>query len=197
MTQQEFSNYWKSHYPYTLPLPHLFKYDYKNRWFRIHNLPENKRQSESREENGLLLTRQNFILKDILGEEESLFGISGEYDFNGARERPEFMKNPLLENFVFNEMSAIDMNAVSPEEFEPLTHYRVFITQIKWKPNLLDDLLVAIANDEIRMFFLSVDRHCLIAPYDGGIDFVMENLQTRNLYKARYKDWLSNRPDGL
>jgi hypothetical protein len=37
----------------------------------------------------------------------------------------------------------------------------------------------------------------LFAPYDGGVDMILENSEQRDEFKAKYKDWLSSYPQGL
>jgi len=37
----------------------------------------------------------------------------------------------------------------------------------------------------------------IAAPYDGGVDFILKNNQTRDNFKEKYKEWLSEREDGL
>ena len=83
------------------------------------------------------------------------------------------------------------------DEFDKGTTYRTFFAKINWEQNNCDKILRSIANDEMRAFFLSVEKQCLIAPYDGGMDFVLENETTKDVYKSKYKDWLSLYPEGL
>lgn len=45
--------------------------------------------------------------------------------------------------------------------------------------------------------FVSSTEQVIVAPYDGGVDFVLKNSGTRDFYKHKYKDWLSARVDGL
>ncbi|MDJ1503014.1 DUF3885 domain-containing protein [Xanthocytophaga agilis] len=67
MTKEQFTIFWSSTFPDTLPISHYFKYDYSDRWFRIHSLPESKRYADNEEEWNILLHRQNTIISDLLG----------------------------------------------------------------------------------------------------------------------------------
>mgnify|MGYP000411485810 CR=1 FL=1 len=49
-----------------------------------------------------------------------------------------------------------------------------------------NDLLRAIANDETRALFVSVEKNVLVAPYDGGIDLILKDSETRDNYKKKY-----------
>ena len=67
MTKEQFEKFWISTFPDTLPISHLFKFDYKDRWFRIHSLPKSKRYADNENEWEILLSRQNQIINDLLG----------------------------------------------------------------------------------------------------------------------------------
>jgi len=43
MNKKDFETLWTLNYPDTVPIAHLFKHDYSDRWFRIHSLPDSKR----------------------------------------------------------------------------------------------------------------------------------------------------------
>jgi hypothetical protein len=43
----------------------------------------------------------------------------------------------------------------------------------------------------------SFDRNIIVAPYDGGVDFVLQDVLTKEKYKSKYRQWLSERADGL
>lgn len=196
MTSEQFNIYWYSNYPATIPLSYCFKNDYQERWLRIHSLPESKRYADNDEDWNILLTRQNTIIKDLLGDTLKLYVVTGEYDFDGNYETPMFFSNDLFEGIKFTALDTIDLHRLSPDEYDNGTTYRPFIAEINWEENKYDDILKSIANDEIRVFFISIDRKCLIAPHDGGVDFVLENNNIKDLYKTKYKDWLSTREDG-
>lgn len=66
-----------------------------------------------------------------------------------------------------------------------------------WHPHKFDNLLKDIAEDNLRAFFVSVYKELIIAPYDGGVDFILKDTKTRDFYKQKYISWLSIRQDGL
>jgi hypothetical protein len=126
-----------------------------------------------------------------------LFIVTGEYDFDGKFEAPGVLDNELLADFKFTSLKPIDIHKISPDEFDIGTTYRAFFSEINWEQNKFDKILRSIANDEMRAFFISVDKKCLIAPYDGGMDFVLENSKIKEDLKNKYKDWLSIHAEGL
>ncbi|WP_449384898.1 DUF3885 domain-containing protein [Chitinophaga flava] len=44
------------------------------------------------------------------------------------------------------------------------------------------------AQDNLRAFFISIGKELVIAPYDGGIDFILKNSETRDSYKGKYRN---------
>ncbi len=196
MTSEQFNIFWTANYPATIPLSYCFRHDNEDRWFRIHSLPESKRYAENDEDWGILLTRQNNIIKDLLGDSSKLYAVTGEFDFDGSNETPMFLSNDLFADLKFNSLDTIDLHKISPDEYESGTIYRLYLAELNWKENKYDNILKSIANGEIRVFFISVDKKCLIAPYDGGVDFLLETNKIKDVYKTKYKDWLSEREDG-
>ena len=45
--------------------------------------------------------------------------------------------------------------------------------------------------------FVSLSKKCVIAPYDGGVDVIVDSTEKRDRLKAKYVDWLSDREDGM
>ena len=45
--------------------------------------------------------------------------------------------------------------------------------------------------------FISNKENCILAPYDGGMDIIVESQEKRDELKVKYKDWLSTREDGM
>ena len=66
-----------------------------------------------------------------------------------------------------------------------------------WKSQDFDAILKEIADDEARYFFVGQVQNCLIVPYDGGVDIILKDTETRDFYKEKYKDWLSGTENGL
>ncbi len=51
------------------------------------------------------------------------------------------------------------------------------------------------ADDELRFFFMQDGK--IFAPYDGGIDMILETPTAANALKTQFRDWLSEEPSGL
>ena len=44
---------------------------------------------------------------------------------------------------------------------------------------------------------ISFEQNIIVAPYDGGIDFIIFNDVKRQALRDKYRDWLSPREDEL
>ncbi|WP_288402765.1 hypothetical protein [uncultured Acinetobacter sp.] len=75
--------------------------------------------------------------------------------------------------------------------------FRPYSIETTWQSNQHNNLLKKIADDEIRAFMISFEQNIIVAPYDGGIDFIIFNDAKRQALRDKYKDWLSQREDGL
>lgn len=197
MTAEEFEKFWTSTYPHTILIPHYFKHDYVDRWFRIHSLPESKRYAEDEEEWQLLLDRQNTIITDLLGNGEEFLLVTGDAEMEGYTELHPISEVKSIQDFSFTFLTPIDLHKLNPEEYEKGHIYKPMFSEQIWQPNKFNDLLKDIANDELRAFFVSTHNNCIVAPYDGGIDFIVRDRQTKEALRKKYKEWRSDREDGL
>jgi hypothetical protein len=191
MTSHEFEFLWRTSYPRTSPLPHLFRQDYSANCFRIKSLPNSKTFPGNNKELKILLERQNQIITDILGNKSPVFGITGEYNFGEEITEPEFLTYNVFKPFEFIPLRPIDLFEISRSDFKPNSIYTPYLTEFVWEQSKYNDLLKAMAYDEIRMFFMSPEKKCLVAPHDGGIDFVVMNDQIKNYYMSKYSEWLA------
>jgi hypothetical protein len=197
MTKEDFQNLWTLNYQDTVPISYLFKHDYSDRWFRIHSLPESKRYADNENDWEILLSRQNEIITDLLGLETPIVIVTGEYNWGDNRQIHVTAEEEIFKPFSFVHLDNIELNKIDPEQYDEPDIYRPAFAQTIWKPNYLDKLLREIANDNTRAFFVSFDKSIIVAPYDGGVDFILKDNQTRDNYKEKYKQWLSEREDGL
>jgi hypothetical protein len=197
MTAEQFNIFWSSTYPNTVPISHYFRRDYHDRWFRIHSLPESQRYAENETEVTIILERQNKVITDLCGENSKILLVTGDYNFHGPSEPHICTVEPSYQKFSFIYTDPIDLHQLSPEEYEPEEIFRPAFTEITWNSGQQDNLLMDIANDKLRLFFISIENCVIIAPYDGGVDFVLKDTETNAFYKSKYRNWLSARQDGL
>lgn len=196
MTTEQFNIFWTSTYPNTVPISSCFKHDYSDRWLRIHSLPESKRYPENEADWKILLTRQNQLITDLLGDNSNVLLVTGEFNWG---ERKAFIteENEVFKSYNFSRLDTIDLYKLNPDNYDKDDIYRAAFAETVWSVNKHDSLLKEIANDNTRAFFVSVDKNVLIAPYDGGVDILLKDRETKESYKQKYNAWLSTRVDGF
>ena len=197
MTKEDFNTLWNNTFPETFTISHLFKHNYSDRWFRIHSLPESKRYADNDHEWNILLTRHNEIITDLFGPETPVLLVTGEYDWGNENTIHLTDVEEVFKDYLFTRLDNIELSQVNYEEDNEDAVYRPAFAETIWIPNHHNKLLREIANDRTRAFFISFEKQIIVAPYDGGIDFILKDSLTRDFYKGKYKQWLSEREDGL
>ncbi len=193
MTESEFIDYWNKEYPESLPINHELKWVYPDRWFRIHSLPESKRYAENAHEYKIILDRQNQLIDDLIGKESEVIISFGLYRWDMTNDNYK----ELTGFGEFQKVLRIDLRKERPEEYEDDMWFDIYVKTEKWEVGNRDEILKAIADDEIRAMFVSPSKQCVIAPYDGGVDVIVDSTEKRDKLKSKYKDWLSAREDGM
>lgn len=203
MTADQFEAFWQQTYPGTVPLAYRLRTAYPDRWLRIHSLPDAQRYAQTPAEWQMLLARQNTLLAEVLRVEEQVVLVTGEYEYcpPGETSSWQFSVPDCLRHLVFTQLRPIELSRLAPdpqvpENYEPGDVYRPLMTALVWHPHTWDLLLRAIAEDELRAFFVSFSPPCLIAPYDGGMDLIFPDQPTRDHYRTTYQAWVSARADG-
>jgi hypothetical protein len=193
MNKEEFNTYWDANYPESNLIGHELRSIYSNRWFRIHSLPESKRYAESEDEYQLILDRQNKLISELIGENTEIIIASGLYEM----ELTDEISTELSEYGKFIKCRTIELHKIHPEEHEHDFFYDVYFRPDTWAWNSQNELLRNIADDEFRALFICPKSNCIVAPYDGGMDIIVDSQEKRDQLKVKYKDWLSKRADGM
>jgi hypothetical protein len=194
MTAKEFAACWQQRYAKSPPVGYLLRAAYKERWFRIHCLPESKRYPENEGEYQEILRRHNAILADILGR-------NGEYVLitTGYSETPE--PTPPYRKYRsvighHERLMSVPCSEDDPQASPRYWHF--YMSRREWKTHSLDDLLRLIADDLLADVLLAgVNQNCLYHPYDGGADIILESKSARDWKKKQYAAWLPKNPQGL
>ena len=114
MTKEQFEIFWTSNYPGTLPIPNSVNID-PERWFRIHSLPGSKRYADTVEEWDILLSRQNEIITDLLGNNAPILFLRGDHSFDGSTELHPLNSVNSVFDFQLISLPAIDLYKMAPE----------------------------------------------------------------------------------
>jgi hypothetical protein len=193
MTAEQFKQYWNKTYPDSYPIDYELKTIFKNRWFRIHNLPDSKRFAENDNEYKIILSRQNRLIGDLF-QSDDFFIVVGFYNY--------VLTIPLTDDYFdiakFQKIDTLALHKIRPDEYQDdEVYYEIYMKPDKWVSDKFDDLLTKIADSEIRAMFVNSTKNITVVPYDGGIDIIFPDTKVRDDFKIKYKDWLSSREDGL
>jgi hypothetical protein len=160
-------------------------------------LPESKRYADTETEWEILLSRHNQIITDLLGNHSKVLLVTGEYNYNSPGDKHIVEEEAAFQAYTFTLLDNIDLNSLNPDEHELGEVYRPAFTETVWSINQHDALLKELADGQFRAFFVSIEHQLIVAPYDGGIDFILKDSQIKDAYKAKYQGWLSKLSSGL
>lgn len=196
---QTFEQLWNNSFPKKIPIPHLLPHYFPEQWFRIHSLPDSKRYAETKEEYELLLKRHNQIITDCFHPQTSIFIVTGNYLYGNENDSKYDMRKTLPYSFITSPI--LNLHKSDPIIFDDGEdndlNYVPLHFKTTWEPNFHDDLLLKIANDEVKAFLISFEKKIIVSPYDGGIDFIIQDESFKQQLKEKYSTWLSPREDGF
>jgi hypothetical protein len=179
----------------------MLRHWYPDRWLRVHSLPESKRYADSDEEYQELLMRHNQLFSDLVGDGKAVISSFGLYlreddsvEFIDAQKK-DYRSLPDFDSYV--KVNSIDLHELSPDMYDIGVYFNLYVKDGIWVSGTLNGVLKAIANDEIRVVFISPSTNCIISPYDGGVDIIVGSTDERDKLKVKYSNWLSDREDSL
>lgn len=189
MTTTDFAKYWELTYPKCPPVGYLLRKKFPERWFRIHTLPNSKRYPDTTAEKGMVLSRHNAILSDLLDRERACLLVAG---------RPSSKKNAAENQLKISEDVLEHFLRTKVGDEDDSIFWDFFIKEIRWSFGTTDKLLDLIADDYVQNILLvEVEKHSIYHPYDGGADIFIENASQKLFLQTKYSNWESNRPDKL
>jgi hypothetical protein len=177
--QAAFTSNWQAKYPGTLPIKtHLNNRRFPNRWARIHSLPKSKRYPDTKAEWDILLHRQNTVIDSLVTQHAAITWVINWID---------------ADNYLFKSFDLQPLGIIQQATDEP--QYQSYLLETTWESQTENPMLMMIAHEDLIAFMITAD--CLIGPYDGGMDVILQDPHTCYAFKRQFKDWLSLRPDGL
>jgi hypothetical protein len=176
MKKADFYGFWNKKYADLQPVSAYFWKPFQSTWFRIHSLPESKRYANTLEEYEEIFYRQNTLLNEFIPQNTQIQIVINYIESS----------NELFEIYNFENIGVLICDEVV---------YQSFVMETSWQTNCINDILKAIADDEIKGFIIA--PKALIAPYDGGMNFYLKDITTKEFFKNKYKMWLSSREDGM
>jgi hypothetical protein len=185
-----FETDWRRFYPETNPVGWMMRYANTRHWIRFHSLPLSKQYPDSDEERRILLDRQNTLANEILGEGRPCWLSrtfreipEGYIDHSAPLDPLTAWPKYKLEfsfRFIFDE-----------GEGEEDSSWNVFASPETWTAGAFDDLLWAIANEQVHQAtWTSPSTGAVFAPYDGGIDLFLPGDDLVKQLRIKHHDWL-------
>lgn len=185
--QQSAGSWWSQNLPRCSPsAPEKLRVHLRNRWVRIHHLPQSKRYPETVRELDVAMARHLAVIG-------SLFDASGRVWLSGCTYPTESQADGTL-------------SAWRPEHSElwSATTADEGAAIALWL--LREDADSAVVADVLhQVIFERASRVCLFAadsaavyhPYDGGGDIIAESPEHAETLRQEFAEWLSERADGL
>jgi hypothetical protein len=191
MNITQFEQFWAENYSETPPINYLFKHKLAARWLRIHSLPEAKRYANTAEEWTILLDRQNTVLADLMPENGEIYLVTSLYcQDDKVFDRSHLEEIEKMTQLKFQNLAALDLFKISKDWFDEGMFLWPYIAIDNYVPHKFEAILRAIADDEMRVFFLNAKDNCIFAPYDGGVDLVFKDVATREFFEKKYENWV-------
>lgn len=179
---------WERTWPNAEPLGYRLREAYAERWVRFHSLPGSKRYAESAKEYAESLRRQRALLDELMSGlwPEHLVVLAedwGHEDLGTGRTR-----SLVRDAWPWRRVVESDPDLVGAS----------FIwVNIGVSNRQLDRLLRAIADDRAAAILTVADLSWLFCPYDGGVDVILPDRDTRDALRDGHPQWLSDTPSGL
>lgn len=184
---RSFSQSWQQSWGRAVPIGPSLRDAYTERWVRFHSLPESKRYAESAEERAELMRRQRRLLTELTKGlcPEGLVVVAEDW---GPHDVATGWSRKLVP-------TAWPWRKV-PNEDPDLGSSFLWV-QSGIADTELDALLRAIADDQASAILTDPDLSWLFCPYDGGVDVILPDRETRDALRDRHSQWLSDHPSGL
>ncbi len=190
-----FETVWRRFYPAFQPVGWMMRGDGAEHWLRFHSLPKSKRYAETGEERQILLTRQNRIAREVLGEGKPCWLAQSWWNAAAHSDAAAENVSPPPIALAFG---ATFVHHFTVNDGEDDHVWTVQAARSHWRSHAFDPLLLEIAESSApRALWLNEDNGAVFAPYDGGVDLFLPDRSAVNHLRSLFADWLSPHPLGL
>ena len=189
---KDLAKFWEREFDSFPPEAHNLKYEFKDRWVRFHSLPESKRHPENEQEYLEVFRRHNVVLQGLVCGDKILV-VLPEYSESKEPEKPE---PELTAIFPTTEPWCSLEKHEEDDDYE--LYWHLHVSEIAFTGSELDSLFRLVANDEVSNIMIICPRTGVVFhPYDGGADILLASTKERDQLKEKYKEWLSEHPEGF
>ncbi len=177
-----FATWWRERFGETPPLGPCLRERFSDRWLRLHSLPQAKRYPDTESETNEVRRRAWVCASDLLWKAQPLWLVTGEYE----QAKPNLT--------VLSRTFELVGDFRDPRLESPFTAY---VAPAIWPDEDFLSFIDAVAADELRVLWVSESSGEIFAPYDGGIDLILDNRTRRAALRRVFADWVSKHPAGL
>jgi hypothetical protein len=178
-----FDAWFRAHFGTSAPVGHCLRVDHQARWLRLHSLPGSKRYAEDDDERSEVRSRAWAAASEVL---------------------PSFSPGWLVVPTYGEEPPTIRQLSLNFEQGGRYTHAQlelpilVHVAQTTWPHDGFEALIDEIARDALRLAWFSEASGEVFAPYDGGIDLIVDSPSRAQALRRRFpRDWFSTHASGL
>lgn len=173
---------WRRWYGDAPPVAYVLRERFRSRWFRVHSLPGGQRYATTDAERAEVLRRQNELASAVLGGGAACWFIFGYY---GEAERLPGDVAAALEA-----MAPAFLQEVRPDDTGMGEVYPLLAASLTWEAGALDRVLEAVADELLETpLLVSAEFGRVVAPYDGGVDVIVEDPVRRSELARRFGRW--------
>ena len=192
-TTPPFIDIWRGFHGDCMPISHMLKHEKCDLWQRFHSLPESQRYATTDDEMAIILHRHNRLACEVLGEGIPCWLIGYSYAFDKTETTDADWRREHRDRPYLHAMTKAH-HVADPDD--PEQAFDIFAGPVVWRDGAFNDALRAIAEDEIRVMWMSEKTGAILAPYDGGVDLILPDLDTLRALVVAHSDWLSSTKDG-
>ena len=190
---REFLAHWQAWYPDSPPLGFLLREIYSDLWLRIHSLPQGKRYVATDAERLELRRRHNAVASEVLGDQADCAVVL----FAQCDSNPTVLSRTAgLEGLTgtFRRLGQLERRWQDDYFVDQMCFWGI---GSRWRAGVFDSFIESVAEDQARGLLVETGLGRVYAPYDGGADLFFATEMERDAAAVRFKDWRSERPDGL
>lgn len=188
MSDFAFQQRLREHFGTTPPIGFCLRADHSQRWLRLHSLPQSKRYAETDVERTEVRRRAWAAASEVLPTGAQVWLTVTGYSPQNA---PSEVRLPSMPSLRFEPVAEFNHRLLAEASV-------VFAARTTWPHAHFGQVIDLIARDELRLVWLSSVSGEVFAPYDGGIDLILESAPRREALRRSFPaDWFSSREDGL
>jgi hypothetical protein len=189
-TLVEFDRFWNASFSHMPPIAWHMREENMLKWVRFYSLPGGKRYPSSRGERLVALRRYNSIADEVFLDDVDCWIVAAYPIYDGI---PQYNIDVILSEG-FDLFKNIDFISDDGD----LEVQRIFVKSGTWKSGKFNKIFNLIMDGKLpSLMFVSKARLSIYAPYDGGIDVILQAADAFQEMLQKYEEWLSDREDGL